>query len=68
MVGHARIMAVVGRGDAVLIETGRHTVGGYDVCCITLSFATLSVVVATHLRGCGLGRRLMEAAEKHAHK
>ena len=45
MVGHARIMAVAGRGDAALVETGRPIVGA--------AVAVVSYTVLCHTFSCG---------------
>ena len=63
VIGHARLMPVAGDCTAVFIETGEviHTI----IIMLQVKFFH-AVVVARRLRGCGLGRRIMEEAELHA--
>lgn len=77
VIGHARLMPVAGKKGAAFVETGKSCERlGY---CLSLYISTImvnlvvlillflcAVVVARRLRGCGLGRRIMEVAESHA--
>ena len=65
VIAHVQLLAVVGHPQAVYFRDGNHTLPSFPLA-IGLLLCVHAVLVSPDFRGHGLGRRIMEEAERYA--